>query len=276
MSPKQVHWKLPVEEDGAPEHTEVQPRPSPLPSPPSTPASSPSRLVSVLHGRPLAPALESNPRLIPHPPSLSQLRTSPLPSPPSTPPPPTPFLHDRPLPSTLEIHPLLTPPHALQLDFSLPSDAFRKNPQLTEALLAAPACTPPHATLCLRIAAGAFRQSHGVEHNPRGQPVTVGDVLTAVQRVLRAYDHGTAPPAAAPYMRRRIETVNDCSYYPGTGVGGSGLWDAKTASAERAGEGRVVDRLLGYTLFAGLTVEPDKPDNCWQLHLAIPERYKYL
>ncbi|KAJ7089034.1 hypothetical protein C8R43DRAFT_296790 [Mycena crocata] len=273
MSPKQVHWKLPLDEYAACDLPKS--RVSPLPSPPSTPASSPPRPTPVLLERPLATTLETDPFLvastIPH-----GWRTSPLPSPPSTPPsspPPPPFLHDRPLPTTLEIHPLLTPPHALHLDFSFPSDVFRQNPHLTDTLLAAPACTPSQTTLSLRISAGAFKQSRGVAHEPHGEPVTVGDVLTTVQQVLRAYDHGAAPPAAAPYMRRRIETVND---YFTAAAGYSAPERAAKTAAERAGQGRVVDSLLGYTLFGGFTVEPDKPDNCWQLHLTVPERYMYL
>ncbi|KAJ7452639.1 hypothetical protein FB451DRAFT_1282742 [Mycena latifolia] len=199
--------------------------------------------------------------------------TSPLPSPPLTPPPapppptPAPISPAVPLETALEVHPALAAAHALQLDFSFPSDAFRCNPQLTDSLLAEPACAPPRAALCIRIAAGTFKAVLAVEHEPKGAPVTVGDVLTAIQRELRTYDYGAAPPAAEPYMRRRIETVN------GYCAGRDPQREAENVAAEREGKGRVVDHLLGHTLFAGLAVREDRPDHCWQLELTVPERY---
>lgn len=197
--------------------------------------------------------------------------TSELPSPTSTPavlPPPTPRLvQDLPLPPMLEVHPALTPAQALQLDFSFPSDAFRRNPQLTPLLLAAPACTPPRTELCIRIAAGLFKVNLVVTHH--GQAVTVGAVLTAIQGELRKYDYGKAPPEAAPYMRRRIATVN------GYCLDRDGREKAANVEAEQRGNGRFVDHLLGHTLFAGLTLREDQPDHFWQLDLAIPQRYAY-
>ncbi|KAJ7119314.1 hypothetical protein C8R43DRAFT_1035287 [Mycena crocata] len=181
--------------------------------------------------------------------------------------PETPVRQIHPLPETLEIHPLLTPPYALQLDFSFPSDAFRRNPQLNDSLLAAHACTPPRTALCIRIAGGALTTSRGVEHDRKGEPVTVGDVLTTVQKTLRAYDNGAAPPAAEPYMRRRIETVN------GYCADRDPELRAANIAAEQEGQGRFSDHLLGHTLFAGFTLDPEQPDHCWQLHLTIPERY---
>ncbi|KAJ7144581.1 hypothetical protein C8R44DRAFT_725507 [Mycena epipterygia] len=198
-------------------------------------------------------------------------RTSTLPSPPSTSaaiPPPTPRLvQDLPLPPTFELHHALTPTHALQLDFSFPSDAFRRNPQLTPALLAAPACTPASTELCIRIAAGLFKVDLVVTHY--GQAVTVGAVLTAIQGELRKYDDGVAPPEAAPYMLRRIATVN------GYCLNRDPREKALNVAAEQQGKGRFVDHLLGHTLFAGLTLREDQPDHFWQLELAIPQRYVY-
>ncbi|KAJ6573167.1 hypothetical protein DFH09DRAFT_396584 [Mycena vulgaris] len=196
--------------------------------------------------------------------------TSPLPNHAPAPPPPTPHPSTEPFPPTLEVHPALTSSHALQLDFSFPSDAFRRNPQLTQALLDAPACFPPREELCIRIAAGLFKVKLGVQHTGlHGPAVTVGDVLTTVQSELRKYDYGTAPPEAVPYMRRRITTVN--GYCEGRGAAAK----AANIAAEREGGGRIVDHLLGHTLFAGLALQLGQPDHCWQLELAIPPRYAY-
>ncbi|KAF7345794.1 hypothetical protein MVEN_01600100 [Mycena venus] len=142
--------------------------------------------------------------------------TSPLPASskasitvPIPPPPPQPN-QDLPLPGAeaLQIHRSLTPAQALQLDFSFPSDAFRRNPQLTQTLLNEPACNPPQSVVHLRISAGLYAADFDVVHTPRGWAVTVGDVLTGIQAHLRQYDRGKAPPEAAPYMYRRIATVN--------------------------------------------------------------------
>ncbi|KAJ7144634.1 hypothetical protein C8R44DRAFT_846327 [Mycena epipterygia] len=197
--------------------------------------------------------------------------TSALPSPPSTPaalPPPTPRLvQDLPLPPTLEVHSALTPGHALKLDFSFPSDAFRRNPQLTPALLAAPACTPARTEVWIRIAAGLVKANLVVTHH--GEAVTVGAVLTTIQGELRKYDYGKAPSEAAPYMRRRIATVN------GYCLDRDRREQAANVAAEQRGNGRFVDHLLGHTLFAGLTLREGQPDHFWQLELAIPQRYAY-
>ncbi|KAJ7663448.1 hypothetical protein B0H17DRAFT_1092806 [Mycena rosella] len=222
MSPKEVHWKLTVDEYAAQDSPESWT--TPLPSPNSTPL--------------------------------------PLP--------PTPQPTNLPLPATLEIHPVLTPASPLQLDLSFPSDAFRRNPQLMQTLLDAPACTPPRADLCIRVAAGLFKVKLGVQHTDApGEPVTVGDVLTTLQSALRQHDHGTAPPEAVPYMHRRIATVN------GYCERRNARTKAANVATEQRGGGRMVDHLLGHTLFAGLTIQLGQPDHCWQLALKIPPRYAY-
>ncbi|KAJ6465560.1 hypothetical protein C8R47DRAFT_954142, partial [Mycena vitilis] len=139
------------------------------------------------------------------------------------------------------IHPSLTPELALKLDFSFPSAAFRANPQLTQALLDEHACKPPQSVLYLGISAGHYKANFDVRNPRRG--VTVGDVLTVIQKHLRQYDFGNAPREAAPYRDRRIATVNGyCS-----------IRDRATIEAEGLAGGRFVDHLLGHTLFAGLT-----------------------
>ncbi|KAF7368254.1 hypothetical protein MVEN_00145900 [Mycena venus] len=201
--------------------------------------------------------------------------TSPLPAPskasitvPIPPPPPQPN-QDLPLPGAegLQIHRSLTAAQALQLDFSFPSDAFRHNPQLTQTLLNEPACNPRQSVVHLRISAGLHTVEFDVVHTPRGHAVTVGDVLTGIQAHLRQYDRGKAPREAAQYMYRRVATVNGyCSAR-------DARKEAATIAAERQGGGRFVDRLLGHTLFAGLSPQLGQPDNYWQVQLAIPERY---
>ncbi|KAJ6553189.1 hypothetical protein B0H19DRAFT_1072668 [Mycena capillaripes] len=192
--------------------------------------------------------------------------TSPLPKsgplPVGNPPPPPQPNQDLRLPGTLVIHPSLTPALALQLDFSFPSDAFRRNPQLTQTLLNEPACTPPQAFVRLRISAGLYVADLDVA-------VTVGDVLTAIQTRVRQYDYGQAPLEAAPYMHRRIATVN------GYCVGRDARKEAANIAAERQSGGRFADHLLGHTLFAGLTSRLGQPENSWQVELGIPERYAY-
>ncbi|KAF7350058.1 hypothetical protein MVEN_01307500 [Mycena venus] len=234
MSLKEVHWKLTVEEYAARDSPESWT--SPLPSPETSPVS------------------------------ISSRRSTP------TPPPPPQPTQNLPLPTTLEIHPTLTPANALQLDLSFPSDAFRRNPQLTASILAAPACTPPRTAICVRIAAGLYKARVQVRHSARDSgdaqdAVTVGDILTTLQRELRQYDGGATPADAEPYMRRRIATVNGYSERRSAEV------RAATVAAESDGGGRMVDHLLGHTMFAGLTLQQGQPDHCWQLELSIPDRH---
>ncbi|KAJ7191426.1 hypothetical protein GGX14DRAFT_579005 [Mycena pura] len=172
---------------------------------------------------------------------------------------------------SLYIHPSLTPAYALrpQLDFSFPSATFRGNPQLTETLLDTPACTPPQNVVVVRIASGRYKTRIEIRHSePWGGAVTVGDVLTQIQHLLRQYDTDikSIPPEAAPYAARRVATVN------GFCAGVSARTQQARIRTEHEGGPRIVDRLLGHTLFAGLTAMFGKP-NHWQLELAIPERY---
>ncbi|KAF7341738.1 hypothetical protein MSAN_02072600 [Mycena sanguinolenta] len=253
MPVKEVHWKLSVEEYAARDSPESWT--SPLPSPESCSTTLPT------------PTEHSS--------SAATARTTP-------PPPPQPT-RNLPLPTTLEIHPMLTSTSPLQLDLSFPSDAFRRNRQLTRALLAEPACTPPRNALSVRIAAGLYKVRVQVRHRPteesavpltptddsESDAVTVGDVLTTIQWELRQYDGGATPAEAQPYMHRRIATVNGYSERRSA--------EARTAAvaAESEGGGRIVDHLLGHTMFAGLTLQLGQPDYCWQLKLVIPERYAY-
>ncbi|KAJ6621008.1 hypothetical protein B0H10DRAFT_1945645 [Mycena sp. CBHHK59/15] len=128
---------------------------------------------------------------------------------------------------------------------SHPLSAFDGNPQLTHDLLDEHACCTSATQLVVRISAGLIHMDLEVLHNPPGQPATVGDVLTHLHRYLRERERDL-PPVTMPYTNRRAETVN-----------GS----------------KRVDHLLGHTLFAGLFVRLGKPENFWQLDLAIPQRY---
>ncbi|KAJ7150121.1 hypothetical protein C8R43DRAFT_1128171 [Mycena crocata] len=164
------------------------------------------------------------------------------------------------------LHAALSPGDAcLQLDFSLPSAIFRASTQLDEALLSEPACTPPVAEVNIRIASvdrtqGICRMC--VLHSPKGEAVTVGDVLTTIRTALREPEIVSDQDVQWPHARR-LATLEEYE----TNV------DAKTMRAvlkiEKAAGTRRVDRLLGDVQFAGITVEPQ----CWQLHLRFSERY---
>ncbi|KAJ7161890.1 hypothetical protein C8R43DRAFT_991701 [Mycena crocata] len=169
--------------------------------------------------------------------------------------------------SGLQMHPALSPAHALKLDFSFPSDAFRRNPQLT-GLLDVPACHPPRDVIVVRIKKGVFKERVEVKHTPSGRAVTVGDVLTAVQNRLRQRDPD-APIETRPYMRRRIETVNGYRAGPRDRRA-----EAQTVAAEAASAARLVDRLLGHTLFKGLQPRSGEPDSYWEINLDKPRRYE--
>ncbi|KAJ6564068.1 hypothetical protein B0H19DRAFT_1140259 [Mycena capillaripes] len=171
---------------------------------------------------------------------------------------------------SLELHPALTPTHALQLDLSFPSDAFRRNPQLIDALLAAHASNPPRRSIRVRICDGLYKVRFEIRHGSTGEAVTVGDVLTGIQRKLREYDNGTSPAEAQPYMLRRIDTVNGYCDRRDRRL------EAANVDAERKGNGRFVDHLLGQTLFAGLEVHSDQAGQYWQLMLQTPPRYMLL
>ncbi|KAJ7631557.1 hypothetical protein DFH06DRAFT_697576 [Mycena polygramma] len=162
----------------------------------------------------------------------------------------------------IELHPALTTKSPLLLDFSFPSDAFRRHPHLMP-LLDAPACNPPRASVIIRIESKLYTVRLEVRHGPTGQ-VTVGDVVTQIQQKLRQPDAEITDTSL--YMKRRIETVN--AYC-------QGLRDPQlekhNANKERAVRGRVVDNLLGHTQFAGLDV---RPDQCWELKLTVPPRYR--
>ncbi|KAJ7777677.1 hypothetical protein DFH07DRAFT_936691 [Mycena maculata] len=194
---------------------------------------------------------------------LSATPHSPVPVPP---PPPTPN------PVTLQVHPALSAAHALQLDLSFPSEAFRSNPQLTQSLLDAPACTPPRSQveIIVGLADGAVQVRLESKHcGRRGLPVTVGDVLTTIHKYLRQYDNGRRPIQAEPYMWRRIATVN------GYCAGHDPQRLAANMAVEHQGQGRIVDHLLGHTQFAGLDLQAKEPDHFWKLNLKRPARYIY-
>ncbi|KAJ7648693.1 hypothetical protein DFH06DRAFT_572222 [Mycena polygramma] len=163
---------------------------------------------------------------------------------------------------TVDIHPLLTPAYALQLDFSFPSAFFRNNSQLSSA--DEPACFPPLPRLDLKISAGLHSSKFKVTKGYPG-PITVSDLLSNVHARLRQCLVGPEQ-ASLPYMHRRIATVN--GYSPS--LGHDTQKHGENIAAEAKSGGRVVDLLLGQTLFAGFTLQPD---NCWQLQLETPLRY---
>ncbi|KAJ7921188.1 hypothetical protein B0H13DRAFT_161046 [Mycena leptocephala] len=157
----------------------------------------------------------------------------------------------------------------LSLDLSLPSAVFRADAQLDPALLNKPACAPPLSEVHIRVPSADGPGARGlctlaVAHAPRGAPVTVGDVLSALRDRLRQPEAITsADPDARRCHAKRVRTLN--AYCAGLDV----ATRAETRRAEAAVGTRRVDCLRGKVLFAGITVEPQR----WQLHLEFSERY---
>ncbi|KAJ7075205.1 hypothetical protein B0H15DRAFT_806360 [Mycena belliarum] len=159
----------------------------------------------------------------------------------------------------------LLPKSCLRLDFSLPSSVFRATPELDLITLSKSAFTPPLTCVTIRIpATPALDESPGlckflVLHNPEGEPVTVGDVLTTILDKLREPEVNISPGVLSHFMRR-VETVE--SY--GHGLDASARQENKRAE-ERAGTRRV-DRLQGHVLFAGFDSPTSvEPETCLKL-----------
>ncbi|KAJ7090959.1 hypothetical protein C8R43DRAFT_291671 [Mycena crocata] len=163
------------------------------------------------------------------------------------------------------LHAALKPGECTPFDFSLPSSIFRAHPQLDPSLLDEPACTPPLTEVNIRIA--SVDSARGlcrirVRHSPEDESVTVGDVLTQIREALRRAEVIIDQDVAWPHAQR-LATLE--AY--GVNVDPKTLREAK--SSEEAAGTRLVDRLLGEVLFAGITVEREY----WQLHLQLSDRY---
>ncbi|KAJ7785175.1 hypothetical protein DFH07DRAFT_4474 [Mycena maculata] len=161
----------------------------------------------------------------------------------------------------------LRPGQCLALDFSLPSAFFRADPRLNHTLMSKPACNPPQSRVTVRVASA--HSEHGlctfpVVHNPEGDAVTVGDVLTAIRDKLRQVD-ATTDGNAQWYHARRVRTVDQ---YAGN------LHAAERRETQRAEEAagtRRVDRLLGDVIFNGIVVCPER--GYWRVDLQASSRY---
>ncbi|KAJ7056046.1 hypothetical protein C8F01DRAFT_1156659 [Mycena amicta] len=165
-------------------------------------------------------------------------------------PPPTPR-PNRTTVSTFRIHPALSRTSAMQfdIDFSLPDVAFKSAlSQLGETVLRAPACNPPRNSVHLRVASGAYKMRIHVTGYEGA--VTVSDVLRKLHRTLRER-HYDADSSARAYTARRSQNNDE------------------------EPETRMVDRLLGHTLFAGAVAIDGEPEHWWQVELAVPESYQY-
>jgi hypothetical protein len=169
----------------------------------------------------------------------------------------------------IQLHPSLTPKQCLSLDLSLPSAVFRADAQLDPALLNKPACAPPLSEVHIRVPSADGAGARGlctlaVAHAPRGAPVTVGDVLSALRDRLRQSEAiAGADPDVRRYHAQRVRTLDMYCVHLDAAT------RAETRRAEAAAGTRRVDRLRGKVIFAGISVEPQR----WQLHLEFSERY---
>ncbi|KAJ7057516.1 hypothetical protein C8F01DRAFT_333353 [Mycena amicta] len=200
-----------------------------------------------------------------------------------SPPPPAPHLGSIPLPTHDQLHPMLTPEHALelQLDFSLPPAQFIATPSLTENLLGAPASRSLSTSLSVRISTPElgfpvlFKTCQQVLHRGGtiGDFVTVGDILAAIYRVLRERSTWW-PPEYRPVSAETLETVNAYASRRIEKLYALGI-SAHEINAELEAGLRVVDRCAGHVLFAGLRVymDPEDPlhETALRLGLAAPE-----
>ncbi|KAJ7064562.1 hypothetical protein C8F01DRAFT_769821 [Mycena amicta] len=210
-----------------------------------------------------------------------------------SPPPPAPHLGSIPLPTDIiQLHPLLTPDHALelQLDFSLPPAQFIATPSLTENLLGAPASRSLSTVLTVRISTPEefpvlFKTCLEVRH--RGGTVdgdgvedfvTVGDILATIYRSLRDRNGGWPPEyrliSSSTVPAETLETVNAYASRRIEKLYALGI-SAQEINAELEAGLRVVDRCAGHVLFAGLRVHTDPEDplreRAFRVALVVPE-----
>ncbi|KAJ7438172.1 hypothetical protein FB451DRAFT_1570413 [Mycena latifolia] len=162
----------------------------------------------------------------------------------------------------------LRPGECPGLDFSLPSYIFRADPALDLATLNRPASNPPLTCITVRIPSPASIGLCRFEvlHSPRGQAVTVGDVLSAIREHLRQ-PFASSDSTVHDYYARRVQTVgNYC-----------GNVDERTRRKNKDTEGepgiRRVDHLQGKVLFAGIEVRDTSDGPIWHMKLEESPRY---
>ncbi|KAJ6566586.1 hypothetical protein B0H19DRAFT_1138220 [Mycena capillaripes] len=167
------------------------------------------------------------------------------------------------------LHPALRPNECPALDFSLPSSVFRAEAHLSPVLLSKPACSPPRSSVKIRVPSTDGQRglcTFDVVHVPKGEPVTVGDVLSAIRDKLRQPEK-IADQDVHWYHAQRVHTLD--AYCASL--------DAATRSETKCKEvdtkTRRVDRLCGKVLFAGITFSAAEPDK-WHLNLEFSDRYK--
>lgn len=201
-------------------------------------------------------------------------------------PPPAPQLPLIPLPEEdgaqasvddITLHDVLSKGNAdcFSVDLSFPSAHFKANPQLQRALSAGildqPASNPPTSSVRIQTMPDEVQEFDIPIRATRSSYVTVGDVLGQMQNFLRQpfpVDESTpeSVDAVLQVFERRADTVH---------AGGS-FKDSADREAidkrEREAGPRRIDWLLGRTRFEGLNVQGAQ--GCWELHLAVPERYQ--
>ncbi|KAJ7161737.1 hypothetical protein C8R46DRAFT_352149 [Mycena filopes] len=150
------------------------------------------------------------------------------------------------------LDPALRPQECVELDFSLPSSAFA--PGEPAALPAEILDRPAHSSLITRVLiripsarGGRGLCSFHVVHDGSAaqEPVTVGDVLTAIHRRLRE-----AEPSNDP------EVLKFCA---------DRIAQSAQPETERAFGTRRIDHLLGKVLFAGIVIPPQQEP--WHVEL---------
>nr|GAT58332.1 predicted protein [Mycena chlorophos] len=177
------------------------------------------------------------------------------------------------------IHPRLTESSALSIniDFSLPDAEFKACLlRLGHTVLHQPAYTsfppPPHAqALHLRIASGGYKIRFCVRPTDSGV-ATVGDVLRKIRTTLWEV---LAPGGSSAGCGRLGEKDFQAAEF----------YQAQRMQSRKGRDvPRVVDRLWGHTLFAGLELHDEGTDGrdargagvplTLQVELAVPERYQ--
>ncbi|KAF7318458.1 hypothetical protein HMN09_00355000 [Mycena chlorophos] len=178
------------------------------------------------------------------------------------------------------IHPPLTESSALSImiDFSLPDAEFKAClSRLGNTVLHQPAYTsslPPSNTqeLRLRIASGGYKMKVGVRPTGDGGVATVEDVLRKIRKTL--WESLASEGSSTGCSRLGEKDFKAAEYYQAQ----------RMQSRKGRDVPRVVDRLWGHTLFAGLELYDEGTDGrdargaggplTLQVELAVPERYQ--
>jgi hypothetical protein len=174
-------------------------------------------------------------------------------------------------------------PSLLHIDLSYPTWRYQQSLDMSAkyTTLQRPACDPPVRSLEIIIQTDSYEAEFVIGTNARdaaeGRPfVTVGAVLGGIrQQLRRRLDMMTSVTQELhTFFERRVATVNGRAKLPLEAY-------EKNHQRERDEGYRIVDKLLGKTCFAGLTITGTNPRNegcdlSVRLELRTPERYQQL